>query len=259
MSVAKAMILAAGVGSRLGRVTEQVPKPMIEIGKKPILEHNVELLARCGIRDIVMNVHYQADVITRHFQDGSRWGVSLEYSHEEELLGTAGALLKLVERLRETFVLVYGDNIHRCDLEAALAQHRQKKALATLTIFERRNVSSSGIVSIDENDRITRILERPKEHEVFSHWVNAGLIILEPEVLGFVPAKPPSDMMRDVLPDILRAGRPVYGYRMLEGPLWVDTPQDLDWVQGQMAESERRSRAADPSFDPLMMVEPVDQ
>ena len=259
MSVPKAMILAAGVGSRLGRVTEQIPKPMIQIGKKPILEYNVELLARSGIRDIVMNVHHQVDVITRHFQDGRRWGVSIEYSHEEELLGTAGALLKLVARLNETFILVYGDNIHRCDLQAALAQHRQKKGLATLTVFERRNVSFSGIVSIDEDDRITRMLERPKEHEVFSHWVNAGLIILEPEVLGFVPAKPPSDMMRDVLPEILRSGRPVYGYRMFEGPLWVDTPQDLDWVQGQMAESERRSRASDIHVDPLMMVEPMDR
>ncbi len=238
------MILAAGVGSRLGTKTVQVPKPMIVIGDKPILEYNVELLARSGIHDVIMNVHHQSDVITRHFQDGRRWGISLEYSHEEQLLGTAGALLKVRDRLGKTFVLVYGDNIHRCDIRAALSQHRQTGAVVTMTIFERRNVSSSGIVALDNDDRITRILERPQPHEVFSHWVNAGLLVLEQEVLDFIPTSRPSDMMRDVLPSLLPAARPVFGYRMLDGPLWVDTPQDLEWVQNCTAEGRRRSAVA---------------
>jgi NDP-sugar pyrophosphorylase family protein len=237
MSITKGMILAAGVGSRLGVHTDQIPKPMIEIRQKPILQHNVEFLAKHGICQLIMNVHYQPEMITGHFQDGGRWGVSIHYSHEEQLLGTAGALQRVAERLSDTFVLVYGDNLHSCDLTAALAQHRRTGAMATMTVFERKDPLSSGIVAIDENDRITRILEKPKdESQVFSHWVNAGLLILDREVLEFVPPHPPSDMVRDVLPALLRAGQAVYGYRMAKGPIWIDTPEDLEWARKRNAE-----------------------
>src|SRR4029079_18371833 len=114
---------------------------------------------------------------------------------------------RVAERLSDTFVLVYGDNLHSCDLTAALAQHRRTRAMATMTVFEREDPLSSGIVAIENDDRITRILEKPKnESEVFSHWVNAGLIIMEREVLEFIPRHPPSDVARDVLPALIGAG-----------------------------------------------------
>jgi NDP-sugar pyrophosphorylase family protein len=166
--------------------------------------------------------------------------VSIHYSHEDQLLGTAGALLRVADHLSDTFVLVYGDNIHALDLMRAIQHHRRKGAMATVTVFERPDVWSSGILAIEDDDRITRILEKPKtEAEVFSHWVNAGLMILDRDVLRFIPSSGASDMCRDVVPALLEAGEPVYGFRMAEGPIWVDTPYDLERAKVRILEKKR--------------------
>jgi len=224
----RALILAAGEGSRLRPLTEHVPKPMLEIAGRPILEHNVRLLARYGIRDIVINLHHHPEAVIDHFRDGAQFGVAISYSYEPELLGTAGALNPIRSSLTKTFLVLYGDNLSTCDLGKLLEVHDRSEAVATIALFEREDVTASGIVGIDDDDRITRFLEKPRAEEVFSHWVNAGILALEPDALDAIPRDGFSDFGRDVLPDLLASHRKVGGYRMTEELWWIDSLPDYE-------------------------------
>jgi len=224
----RALILAAGEGSRLRPLTEHVPKPMLEIAGRPILEHNVRLLARYGIRDIVINLHYHPEAVIEHFRDGAELGVRISYSYEPELLGTAGALNPIRASLTSTFLVLYGDNLSTCSISNLLELHGRSEAAATVALFEREDVLASGIVGLDEDDRITRFLEKPQAGEVFSHWVNAGILALEPDALGAVPPTGFSDFGRDVLPELLARGRKLSGYRMTEDLFWIDSLRDYE-------------------------------
>lgn len=238
----KAMILAAGEGTRLRPLTDHIPKPMLLVAGKPILEHNLELLTRHGISDVVINLHHQPQTIVDHFGDGSRWGVHITYSFESELLGTAGAVKKAQEQFASTFLTLYGDNLTTCDLGRLILFHRAKGGIATIALHYRDDPTASGIATLDDRDRITRFVEKPKSHQVFSHWVSAGLLVLEPEVLDVTPEGGPSDLGRDLFPSLLARGEGIYGYRMSQGEYlwWIDTPEDLQRVKAIW--EERRVR-----------------
>jgi NDP-sugar pyrophosphorylase family protein len=222
------MLLAAGEGRRLGSTTLDRPKPMLEIAGRPILEHNVRFLARYGIRDLVVNLHHCPEAITQYFGDGASCGVRISYSYEPALLGTAGAVKKVSQHFDETFIVMYGDNLTTCDLSRFIDFHRRKGGVATVALFHREDATSSGIAELDGDDRIVRFLEKPRPDEVFSRWVNAGILVIEPAVLDFIPPGCASDFGRDALPALLAAGQPIYGYRMTEELWWVDSPEDLE-------------------------------
>lgn len=240
--ITKAMLLAAGEGSRLRPLTECVPKPMLPLAGKPLLQHTVEHLARFGVRDILINLHHRPETVVGHFGDGANFGVSIRYSHEPWLLGTAGAVKKVEEFFTETFLVVYGDNLTTCNLGGLNAFHRQKKGIATVALFEREDVSHSGVAELDADDRIVRFVEKPSSRETASRWVSAGLLVLEPEVLRMIPADRPSDFGHDILPALLATGRDVYGYRMSrdEGLWWIDTPEDYRRACAAWEKGERR-------------------
>jgi NDP-sugar pyrophosphorylase family protein len=233
----KAMILAAGQGTRLRPLTERIPKCMIPIGGMPILEHTIVWLAHYGIRDIIINLSYMPQAVMDHFGDGSRWDVKLTYSIEQEALGTAGGLKKVASFFEgnQPFLLWYGDNLSRCDLGRLIARHTATGSVATIALHHREEVSQSGIVGLDSNDRIVRFLEKPRPEQVFSHWVNAGIYVLAQAVLDSIPADAPTDFARDVFPAILAAGQPLYGYRLAEGERfwWIDRPEDLERVRNE--------------------------
>jgi NDP-sugar pyrophosphorylase family protein len=213
---------------------------MIPIGGKPILERTIEHLRRHSITDIVINLHFLPQMIIEHFGDGSRWGVRLTYSLEREALGTAGGV-KNVARFFDDgpFVVWYGDNLSRCNLGRFIAHHEAKGSVATIALHYREDVSQSGIVGLDETDRIVRFVEKPTPEQAFSHWVNAGIYVLDPAVLSFIPAKGVLDFGRDIFPHMLAAGRPLYGYRLTaaEGLWWIDRPEDLTRVQQEWKEA----------------------
>ena len=203
---------------------------MLTVAGKPLLEHNVRLLARFGFTDIVMNTHYRAQSIETYFGDGSAFGVKISYSREPELLGTAGALNPLRGELSSTFLVLYGDNLTSCNLQALVDHHRSKDALATLAIFRRENATAAGIVSTDGDDRIERFLEKPARDQIFSSWVNAGIMACEPGIFDGIPAGF-SDFGRNVLPELIRAGRRIFAYRMdgeNERLLWIDSLEDYE-------------------------------
>jgi mannose-1-phosphate guanylyltransferase len=222
------MLLAAGEGRRLGSTTLDRPKPMLEIAGRPILDHNIRFLARHGIRDLIVNLHHCPETITQYFGDGAARGVRISYSYEPALLGTAGAVKNVSQHFDETFVVMYGDNLTTCDLSRFIDFHRRKSGVATVALFHREDATASGIAELDGGDRIVRFLEKPRADEVFSRWVNAGILIMEPAVLDFIPNGCASDFGRDVLPAVLAAGQPIYGYRMTEELWWVDSPEDLE-------------------------------
>lgn len=237
----KAIILAAGKGNRLGELTRSIPKPMLKIRRKPILEHNIDWLRDYGIKDIYINLHHLPDVIRSYFKDGKKLDVNIEYSYEPKLLGTAGAVRKIAEGfwikgswdenkynsypgLYNPFLVVYGDNLFEYDLREIINFHERKKGVVTIAIYEKDNVNQSGIVLLDDENRIVKFIEKPKPDEVVSHLVNTGLYILEPEVLDYIPSNKVLDFGKDVFPQMIQKNENIFGVIFKGNLRAIDTP-----------------------------------
>jgi NDP-sugar pyrophosphorylase family protein len=168
--------------------------------------------------------------------------VRIAYSLEDRPLGTAGGVRNAAWFFDGPFFVWYGDNLSTCRLDRLWQFHQSRGGVTTIALHHRDDPAQSGIVGLDENDRITRFLEKPRPDQVFSHWVSAGIFVLEPAVLQAIPADGAPDFGRDVFPALLAAGQSLYGYRMSadEGLWWIDTPEDLRRVQ-----EDRRRKAED--------------
>jgi NDP-sugar pyrophosphorylase family protein len=227
------MLLAAGEGTRLRPYTNHKPKCMVEIAGKPVLQHNIEWLRRFGVTDFIINLYYMPDAVRDYFGDGSNFGVTITYSAEETLLGTAGGVKKVERFFKGPFFLWYGDNLSNIDLRRLYSFHEKNAAVASIALFYRADPTASGIVGLDDKARITRFLEKPRWDQVFSNWVSAGIFVLNPPVLEFILPDVVSDFGHDVLPAMLANGEPMFGYQMAEdeGLWWIDTPVDLQQVQ----------------------------
>lgn len=235
----KAMILAAGEGTRLRPLTVRMPKCMVPINGKPVLEHNIEWMRSFGIREFVINLHHMPEAVIDYFADGSNWNVKIRYSREESLLGTAGGLKNAERHFDGSVLLWYGDNLSTIDLYQFGRFHAQKGGLATIAVFHRDDPTSSGIIGVDERQRIYRFLEKPSADQVFSHWVNAGIYLLEPRVLEYIPPGVFSDFGHEILPALLAHGEPMFAYQMHDSEKlwWIDTLVDLERIHNSL---ERR-------------------
>ena len=214
----KALILAAGEGTRLRPLTLDRPKPMLSIAGKPLLEHTIAWLKQHGVTRMAINLHHQPEAIASHFGDGHRWGVQFVYSYEEQLLGTAGAARKLQSFFDDTFVVVYGDVLTDMNLTAMLDFHRTHQAaagstppLATIALYRVPNPSDCGLVGLDGNQRITCFVEKPPPEDVFTDLANAGVYVLEPAILDHIPPDTFYDFGNDLFPRLLERGIPLYG------------------------------------------------
>lgn len=213
--------MAGGEGSRLRPITANRPKPLVPVANRPIMEHIIELLKKHGITEIVSTLFYLADEITSAFDDGSDLGVSMSYSVEDTPLGTAGSVKKAEAQLRDdTFVIVSGDAMTDCDLTKAIAFHKEKGAVATLVLYRVPTPLEFGVVITDAEGRVVRFLEKPSWSEVFSDTVNTGMYILEPEIFDLMEPGKSYDWSQDIFPELLRQGRPIFGYVMEE--YWCD-------------------------------------
>ncbi len=229
----KAVVLCAGRGTRLGSLTAQTPKPLLPIQGQPLITYTMRWLASAGVTQLYVNLHYQKEQIQTCLGDGSLWGVSIHYLYEPELLGTAGTVRALASELTEPFLVVYGDNLIGCSLSRFLAAHKRYEGLGTIALFKTQDVQLSGIAVFDGRYRIRRFIEKPSSSERVSPWINAGLLVWEPEILSRIPPQQPCDFSRDCIPEWLAEGLPVYGYRMGadEPLLWIDTPERYAAVQ----------------------------
>jgi len=215
------MILAAGVGSRLDPLTRNVPKPLVPILNRPVMEYLIELLKQHGFDEIMVNLHYLADHIESYFGDGSKWGVKLFWSREDRLWGDAGSLKRVESFFKdETFLVIGGDDLTDMDLTQLLRAHREKKALATIALSIVDDPSDYGIVLMNEDSRITRFLEKPKGEVIFSNTANTGVYLFEPSVFVLIPHNLFYLFGKQVFPRLLEQHMPLYGH--LTAAYWRD-------------------------------------
>ena len=208
----KALIMAGGKGTRLRPLTCGIPKPMVPILNKPVMEYSIKLLKKYGIRDIAVTMAYLPTVITDYFADGEKWGVHLKYFNEEVPLGTGGSVKNAEEFLEDTFIVISGDALTDLDINQALKYHKMKKSRATLVLKKEPVPVEYGVVITDESGRIIRFLEKPSWGEVFSDTINTGIYILEPEVLNYYQKGENFDFSKDLFPRLLKDNVSIYGY-----------------------------------------------
>lgn len=207
----KAMIMAAGVGSRLMPLTIDIPKPMVPMANRPLMENTVALLRENGFKDLIANLHYHSSVISDYFGDGSAYGVHMQYSREEDLMGTAGGVKLCEWFLDEPFIVVSGDALTDVDLNALMEVHKKNGALATIALKAVDEVENYGVVVTDDKGRIKRFQEKPRAEDALSHTANTGIYVFDPEIFKYIPAQQFYDFGKQVFPALVKAGAPFYG------------------------------------------------
>jgi mannose-1-phosphate guanylyltransferase/mannose-1-phosphate guanylyltransferase/phosphomannomutase len=227
----KAMVLAAGLGTRLRPLTYELPKPMVPVLGQPVMGHDLRLLAAHGFDDVIANLHYFPDQIKETFGDGSGYGVRLAYRFEPELLGTAGGVRNVRDHFGdETFLIVSGDALTDVDLTALWRRHREHGGIATLTLKRVEDTSEYGVVIIDEEGRIQGFQEKPDPAEALSDLGNCGIYVFEPEIFDYFPDRPFVDWAQDVFPALLDQDVAFYGHEIDD--YWNDVGSMHEYRQG---------------------------
>jgi len=216
----KAVIMAGGEGTRLRPLTSNIPKPMMPLANKPMMEHIVRLLRDHGFTDIVVTLAFLPQAIRTYFGDGSEYGVRMRYASEETPLGTAGSVRNAMAELDESFLVISGDVLTDIDLTALVEHHQESKAAATIGLRRVEDPVEFGIVITRDDGTVERFLEKPTWGQVFSDTINTGIYVLEPGTFEFIAAGKPVDFAADVFPAMLDAMLPVHG-KVLEG-YWED-------------------------------------
>src|SRR2546425_5271240 len=225
----KAVVMAGGEGSRLRPLTSNMPKPLVPVAGRPIMEHILLHLRRHQLRDVVATVQYLGASIRNYFGDGSEQGVALSYWVEDSPLGTAGSMMLARQQLNEPFVVISGDSLTDIDLAAAARFHRERKALATIVLKPVPNPLEYGVVVVDEGGAVQRFIEKPSWGEVISDLANTGIYVLDPEVFDFFRPGEPTDWSGDVFPKLLKQGEPVFGW--VTSGYWEDVGNHAAYVK----------------------------
>jgi len=225
----KAVVMAGGEGSRLRPLTSSLPKPLVPVAGRPIMEHILLHLRRHQLRDVVATVQYMGASIRNYFGDGSDQGVALTYSVEDSPLGTAGSVMLARPQLAETFVVISGDSLTDIDLGAAARFHRERKAIATIVLKPVPNPLEYGVVVVDEGGAVQRFIEKPSWGEVISDLANTGIYILDPAVFEFFRQGEITDWSGDVFPKLLKEGEHVFGW--IADGYWEDVGSHAAYVK----------------------------
>jgi len=224
----KAMILAAGLGTRMRPLTDHCPKPLLPLLLQPVLDHILAQLPRYGIRDVIINLHHHADQLARWLGDGGRWGVRLSLSFEPEILGTAGALKRVEPLLRDApFFVLNADVLIDVDLQALWHWHCERRALVTMVLRPDPAARSYGAVLIDGDDRVRLISGRPAAHVPFTgeETMFACVQVVDPQVLEYIPPDCFITTTADVYPPLIEHHAAVYGYRYTGYWMDIGTPE----------------------------------
>lgn len=237
----KAMILAAGKGTRMKPLTHTLPKPMIPLLGKPVMESIIEHLREHGVDEIVVNTSHLAPVIEDYFRDGERFGVRIAYSFEgvkvgdkvhARPLGSAGGMKRIQDFsgfFDDTFIVLCGDALVDLDIGEAVRFHRQKKSIATIVLKEvpREEVCKYGVVQTDERGRILRFQEKPEVDKAVSNMVNTGIYIFEPQIFDHIPSGVEYDIGGQLFPALVESGLPFFGVSL---PFqWIDIGSLTDY------------------------------
>ena len=237
----KAMVLAAGEGTRLRPFTQDRAKSMLPIAGKPALEHILNWLRSYGIRQVAINLHHCPKSITSYFGDGERLNMHIVYKHEPQILGTAGGTRNLADFLDRRFVLVYGDVLTDLNLAELIAFHDDHMSrlpegvpALTMALYRTPNPTEAGIVELDAEGRITRFVEKPAAEDVFSDLANAGVLVIEPGILNFIPQGATFDFGLDLFPMLLQRGIPMFGWPLPKDTYLLDFGSLEKYAQTQV-------------------------
>ncbi|HEV3473257.1 MAG TPA: NDP-sugar synthase [Actinomycetota bacterium] len=236
----KALILAGGLGTRLRPLTYTRPKPLLPIAGRPHIDHVLDLLHRHGITEVVLTTSYLADAFHETSAAAVARGMDVEVMRETRPLGTAGAIKNAVELVAdETFLAFNGDVLTDVDLNELIASHRGSEAVASILLAPVDDPSAYGIVPTDDSGRVTGFIEKPTPEEATTNMINAGVYVLEPEVLDRIPAGIPASIERETFPALVETGR-VYafgtdGYWMDVGTPHAYLAANLDALAGRIA------------------------
>ncbi|AKL97759.1 sugar phosphate nucleotidyltransferase [Endomicrobium proavitum] len=225
----KAFVLAAGVGARLRPLTSEIPKPMVPILGKPALCHTFENLKKYGFTDICVNLFHKAENITRYFANANTC-VNLNYSREQKLLGTAGAVRKNADFFDDTFVVMSGDGLSDVNLKNILNFHKKKKALVTIALKKIDARFDYGITLTGKDGKVKSFVEKPFWKDVFANTVNTGIYVCEPEIFDFIPKNKFFDFGSDLFPLLLKNKKNVFGFVMNE--YWTDIGNIFEYKKG---------------------------
>lgn len=209
----KAVIMAGGFGTRIQPLTSSLPKPMIPVLNRPMMEYTVLALKEAGITDIVILLYFMPEVIRNYFGDGSQFGVKIEYCLPNGDYGTAGAVKKAESLLNERFIVISGDLICDFDLKEIIGFHATHDAFATLALTSVEDPLQFGVVMADHTGRIIKFLEKPGWGEVFSDTINTGIYVMEADSLKYIPDDKPFDFSKDLFPLLMNNNQPLYGFK----------------------------------------------
>lgn len=220
----KAVILAGGKGTRLAPYTKILPKPLMPIGDMPILEVLLRQMKNAGVSDVILTVGHLAELLRAFFSDGSRLGLQIQYSYEEQPLGTAGPLSLISEQLTDTFLVSNGDVLTTLDLQELVESHRQSGAIATIASHPRQVRVDLGVLQLGESGEVTGYIEKP----TYDFYVSMGIYVFEPRVLEFIPYNQYLDFPNLVL-NLIAAGENVRSF-LFDG-YWQDLGRQDDYEQ----------------------------
>jgi len=225
------VIMAGGLGTRLGELTKDIPKPMLKVGAKPMIEHIIDMFISHGFTKFMLSVNYKAEVIKEYFGDGSKFGIEIRYLEEKKRLGTGGALSLIDIELNEPFFVTNGDVLSSLDYEKLLSYHQEQNATATMCIRKDSYQIPYGVIEVDEENNIKAMKEKP----IKEFFINTGIYVLDPEVLNYVP----KDQFFD-LPSIFdvlkKENKSTKSFEMTD--YWIDMgkPSDYEKIQKDLSE-----------------------
>lgn len=232
------MILAAGLGTRLRPLTNRIPKPLVPVAGRPVIEYALLLLRSAGIRDIIVNLHHLGDQVRDRLGDGSGYGVQIRYSVEETILDTGGGIKKAEPLLRDgPFVVVNGDTISEAPLRELIAQHHAGHAMATMLLRSAPDADRYGLIHVDDRHRVRSFLGRPAVPATapWRAYMFAGLHILDPRIFDLMPAGRPFGITRETYPHMIERGDTVLGIPFAGPWLTVDTPEALTRAEAELS------------------------
>lgn len=232
----QALILAGGRGTRLRPLTVYTPKPIVPVMNRPFLLYQIEILARAGIRDIVLSLSYQPNKIEDLLGDGSDFGVDLRYVTEPSPMGTGGAYRFAAGSVAETTVVLNGDILTDLDISKVIRSHREAGAAATISLIPVADPSAYGLVQTDDEGKVLRFLEKPKPEDAVKlnvNTINAGIYVLEPKILDLIPEGESKSFEYDIFPAILEKGLPFHGFVMDE-TYWRDLGNPKSYLEAHL-------------------------
>src|SRR5579883_2739624 len=241
------MVLAAGAGTRLRPLTYQVPKPMVPVVNRPVLHHVLDNLLRHGVKDVAINLFAHAEQVRGYVGDGSRWSLKVHYSHEQKLMGTAGAIKKVEGFLKDgPFFVLSGDGLSDINLTEMLAFHKKHKSLATMATKAIDSRFEYGVTLTEGSGRIKGFLEKPSWGDVFSNKVNTGIYLFEPEIFKYIPKNKVYDFGHELWPKLLKLGKPIFAYETKD--YWTDVGNLAEYRRCQIDTMDGKAKIGIPGY-----------